>query len=119
MGIFLFIFKHFTRKNSQNTEGVHAPTLQGFQTLGEFCSNVIAGYSLTTHNLITKTALLFKEIIGLEDTKRTLIQSVKNNHVAHAQLFRGNPGSANLAMALAYATYVNCEDKQAEDACGR
>ncbi|MES2734252.1 MAG: DNA polymerase III subunit delta, partial [Bacteroidota bacterium] len=63
--------------------------------------------------------MLFKEIIGLEDTKRTLIQSVANNHVAHAQLFRGNPGSANLAMALAYATYVNCEDKQADDACGR
>jgi DNA polymerase III subunit delta' len=63
--------------------------------------------------------LLFKEIIGLEDTKRTLVQSVAQNHVAHAQLFRGNGGSASLAMALAYATYVNCEDKGPDDACGR
>lgn len=63
--------------------------------------------------------MLFKEITGLDDVKHTLVQSVANNHVAHAQLFRGKEGSANLAMALAYATYVNCEDKQSADACGR
>jgi DNA polymerase-3 subunit delta' len=62
--------------------------------------------------------LLFKEITGLEDVKRTLIQSVTSNHVAHAQLFRGKEGSANLALALAYATYVNCEEKLPDDACG-
>jgi DNA polymerase-3 subunit delta' len=61
----------------------------------------------------------FKEIIGLTDVKQSLIQAVNNNHVAHAQLFHGAEGSANLALALAYATYINCEDKQADDACGK
>lgn len=63
--------------------------------------------------------MLFKEIGGLTETKQMLIQSVRNRHVAHAQLFLGNEGSANLAMALAYATYLNCENKQPEDACGQ
>jgi DNA polymerase III subunit delta' len=62
--------------------------------------------------------VLFSEIPGLEDTKRSLIQSVKSSHVAHAQLFMGTEGGANLAMALAYATYINCENKSDEDACG-
>jgi DNA polymerase-3 subunit delta' len=60
----------------------------------------------------------FKDIPGLADIKQTLIQSVQTGHVHHAQLFFGNEGSANLAMAWAYATYVNCEDRQPDDACG-
>jgi DNA polymerase III subunit delta' len=63
--------------------------------------------------------MLFREITGLADIKQSLIRAVNENHVAHAQLFHGSEGSANLAMALAYATYINCEDKQADDACGR
>ncbi|MDJ1506485.1 DNA polymerase III subunit delta [Xanthocytophaga agilis] len=62
--------------------------------------------------------MLFKEIPGLADVKKTLIQSVQTGHIHHAQLFFGNEGSANLALAWAYATYVNCEDKQPDDACG-
>lgn len=63
--------------------------------------------------------MLFSEIYGLADVKETLIKSVNSNHVAHAQMFAGKKGSANLALALAYATYINCEDKQAEDSCGQ
>jgi len=62
--------------------------------------------------------MLFANIPGLEEVKATLINSVKQNHIAHAQLFAGNAGSANMALALAYATYINCEDKQEKDACG-
>jgi len=61
----------------------------------------------------------FSEILGLEDIKKTLIQSVQNSHVAHAQLFVGKEGSAALPMAMAYATYVNCEQKTASDSCGK
>jgi len=61
----------------------------------------------------------FSEIIGHEETKRALIRSVETNHVAHAQLFDGPPGSANLALALAFATYVNCENRGPADSCGR
>ncbi len=62
--------------------------------------------------------MLFSEIPGQEDVKKTLINSVKKSHIAHAQLFAGNEGSANLAMALAYGMYINCEDKQENDSCG-
>lgn len=60
----------------------------------------------------------FSDIIGLEETKQKLITAVKENHVAHAQLFFGAEGSANLAMALAFATYINCTDPSESDSCG-
>jgi DNA polymerase III subunit delta' len=62
----------------------------------------------------------FSQIIGLEDIKHTLVSSVQKNHVAHAQLFLGKEGSANLALAVAYATLLNCENKTPEstDSCG-
>jgi DNA polymerase-3 subunit delta' len=60
----------------------------------------------------------FSEIIGLNQTKQTLVNSVKGSHIAHAQLFMGKEGSGNLALALAYATFINCKDKQDHDSCG-
>ncbi len=60
----------------------------------------------------------FANIPGLEETKSKLIASVKNDHVAHAQLFLGKSGSANLSMALAFSTYINCENPSENDACG-
>jgi len=60
----------------------------------------------------------FSSIIGLDTVKKHLIQSVSGGHVAHAQMFFGLHGSANLAMALAYATYLNCENPSSEDSCG-
>ncbi len=63
--------------------------------------------------------MLFENIPGLQNTKSALITAVLQNHVAHAQLFHGPSGSGNLAMALAFATYLNCEDRQPQDACGR
>ncbi|GAB4035835.1 DNA polymerase III subunit [Spirosoma gilvum] len=61
----------------------------------------------------------FSEIIGQDDTKQLLLRAVQTNHLAHALLFDGPEGSANLALALALAQYVNCEDRQAGDSCGR
>lgn len=68
--------------------------------------------------------MLFRDIIGHDDLKQHLVRAVQQNHLAHAQLFDGPTGSANLALALALATYVNCEDPQGTgtpeaDACGR
>ena len=60
----------------------------------------------------------FQDIPGLASTKNQLIEAVKGNHVAHAQLFVGGEGSANLAMALAFSTYLNCENPSETDACG-
>lgn len=61
----------------------------------------------------------FAQIPGLHDEKERLYSAVQNNHVAHAQLFLGNEGSANLAMALAFATLLNCENPSEGDACGK
>lgn len=60
----------------------------------------------------------FKDIPGLNNIKAALILSVKRNHVAHSQLFYGQEGGAQLALALAYATFVNCENKTDDDSCG-
>ena len=60
----------------------------------------------------------FQDIPGLDEVKNKLIEAVKVDHVAHAQLFLGAEGSANLPMALAFAAYLNCENKQENDACG-
>ncbi|SHI65588.1 DNA polymerase-3 subunit delta' [Hymenobacter daecheongensis DSM 21074] len=63
----------------------------------------------------------FSEIPNQAAVKQLLRQSVRRQHVAHAQLFRGAEGSAALALALAYATFLNCENRQpeAEDSCGK
>ncbi len=63
--------------------------------------------------------MLFSEIKGLDTTKQKLIEAVNKDFIAHAQLFLGNQGSPNLPMALAYATYLNCEQRSATDACGQ
>ncbi len=59
----------------------------------------------------------FSGIPGLGETKKLLTDSVKSNHIAHAQLFAGADGALNLPIALAYATYLHCENKD-NDACG-
>ncbi|WP_324675931.1 DNA polymerase III subunit [Hymenobacter sp. GOD-10R] len=63
----------------------------------------------------------FSEIPGQASVKKLLVQSVQRQHVAHAQLFRGAEGSAALALALAYATFLNCEARgpEATDSCGQ
>ncbi|RYE29013.1 MAG: hypothetical protein EOP42_15370, partial [Sphingobacteriaceae bacterium] len=60
----------------------------------------------------------FREITGQDATKQRLIATVKENRVSHAQLFLGPEGSGSLALAVAYAQYISCENKQENDSCG-
>lgn len=60
----------------------------------------------------------FKEVVGHKKIKEKLIHTIKENRVSHAQLFLGTEGSGNLALAIAYAQYLSCEDKQSDDSCG-
>ena len=60
----------------------------------------------------------FASIPGLTDVKAMLIDSVKSNHNAHAQLFLGKVGALNLPLALAYTTYLHCQNKGETDSCG-
>ena len=59
----------------------------------------------------------FKEIIGHDLVKAHLISTVRENRVSHAQLFLGPEGSGSLALALAYAQFINCENKLESDSC--
>ncbi|WP_158796391.1 hypothetical protein [Pedobacter sp. L105] len=60
----------------------------------------------------------FKDIIGQEEIKQQLIQTVAENRVSHAQLFLSPEGSGALPLAIAYAQYINCLSKTATDSCG-
>ena len=62
--------------------------------------------------------MLFKEIIGNNSVKKQLIEAVRNNRISHAQLFSGKSGSAKLALVLAYAQFLNCENRTTVDSCG-
>ncbi|MDP5120545.1 MAG: DNA polymerase III subunit delta' [Spirosomaceae bacterium] len=60
----------------------------------------------------------FSQIPGLHSLKSSLMKAVEKNHFAHAQLIHGHEGNGNLAIALALATYLNCQNRQATDSCG-
>ena len=62
--------------------------------------------------------MIFSDIHGLDEIKQRLIRSVQSGKVAHAQLFAGPGGAPNLQMVLAFATYLNCENRGDKDACG-
>jgi DNA polymerase III subunit delta' len=59
----------------------------------------------------------FSAIPGLDTVKKLLVDAVKSSHSAHALLFVGAPGALNLPLAVAFATYLHCENK-GDDACG-
>ncbi len=63
--------------------------------------------------------MLFSKVIGHAALKAKLIGNIREGRVAHAQLFMGPRGSGNLPMALAYAQYLLCQDRDAADACGK
>ncbi|GAB4401558.1 MAG: DNA polymerase III subunit delta' [Microscillaceae bacterium] len=61
----------------------------------------------------------FEEIPGHEVLKARLCQRIADGRIPHAQLFVGPEGSAALSLARAYAQYVQCTQRQAQDACGQ
>ncbi|MRX47480.1 DNA polymerase III subunit [Pedobacter puniceum] len=60
----------------------------------------------------------FKDIVGQETVKAHLIKTVKDGRISHAQLFLGPEGSGSLALAVAYAQYICCEQPSENDSCG-
>lgn len=61
----------------------------------------------------------FKDVIGHKEIKENLIQTIHDNRISHSQLFLGPEGSGNLMMALAYAQYIACVNKESSDSCGQ
>ena len=62
--------------------------------------------------------MFFKDIVGQEETKKWLVKEANGNRVAHAKLICGGEGVGTLPMAIAYARYLNCTNRQETDACG-
>jgi DNA polymerase-3 subunit delta' len=62
--------------------------------------------------------MLFKDITGQHKTKQQLTKSVHSGNIPHAQLITGSEGAGKLPIAIAYAQYLSCTDKNQEDSCG-
>ena len=62
--------------------------------------------------------MLFSQIIGQQDIKTRLIRTVTEQRIPHAQLLRGPEGIGKLALAIAYAQYICCENRTTTDSCG-
>ena len=60
----------------------------------------------------------FAQIPGQKEIKGKLLRSVKEERVSHAQLFAGPEGCGSMALALAYARYISCENRSDIDSCG-
>jgi|Laugresu1bdmlbsd_1035121.scaffolds.fasta_scaffold00151_22 DNA polymerase-3 subunit delta' len=60
----------------------------------------------------------FREIVGQDQIKARLIETVQSGRISHAQLFLGPEGSGSLALAVAYAQYISCENPGPQDSCG-
>ncbi|MBR5877804.1 MAG: DNA polymerase III subunit delta [Alistipes sp.] len=60
----------------------------------------------------------FSDIIGHDELKRHLADSVDKGRISHAQLFTGIAGAGTLPLAIAYAQYINCTNRHNGDSCG-
>lgn len=61
---------------------------------------------------------LFKDIPGQALLKKQLIRSSSEGRVSHALLLHGPEGNSGLALAMAFAQYLQCTQPGQDDACG-
>jgi DNA polymerase-3 subunit delta' len=62
--------------------------------------------------------MLFNEVLGQYEIKKRLADGVNDDRVSHALLFSGPAGVGKLAMAIAYAQFINCKNRVETDSCG-
>lgn len=62
--------------------------------------------------------MYFSDIIGLNNIKQHLVDSVSRGNVPHARIFQGPAGVGKLPLAIAYARYLICENRGENDSCG-
>ena len=63
--------------------------------------------------------MYFKDVIGQDELKNQLTVTARKGLVPHARLFHGEEGTGAFQLALAYARYLNCTDRNEDDSCGR
>jgi DNA polymerase-3 subunit delta' len=57
-------------------------------------------------------------VVGQNELKERLISTVVEKRVSHAQIFEGTMGYGGLPIALAYAQFISCKNRGADDSCG-
>ena len=62
--------------------------------------------------------MLFSQILGHDSIKSHLTKSASSGRIPHAQLFVGPEGIGTLAMAIAYARYILCQNIGSENEGG-
>lgn len=62
--------------------------------------------------------MLFADVLVSQQIKQLLINTVNHQRVSHAQLFLSQPGVHSLGLAIAYAQYLNCQNRTETDSCG-
>lgn len=60
----------------------------------------------------------FSQVIGQEHDKQDLRELVQHNRISHALLFAAPEGAGALPLAIAFAQYINCENRTETDSCG-
>ncbi|MBK8701747.1 MAG: hypothetical protein IPN29_20180 [Saprospiraceae bacterium] len=62
--------------------------------------------------------MFFADIPYKAAEKNRILLQVTEDRIPHAQLFLGREGSGNLALALAYASFIYCLNRTENDSCG-
>lgn len=62
--------------------------------------------------------MYFKNVLGHESVKTSLLKAIHDGHVGHALMFFGKDGSGNLPLAIAFGAYILCENPGEFDRCG-
>lgn len=60
----------------------------------------------------------FSSVVGQENLKEKLRQTIRSKRISHAQLFIGPAGYGSVLLAIAYAQYICCENRTDNDSCG-
>ena len=63
--------------------------------------------------------MLLNQVAGQQMAKEGLLRMWQNDHLPHAMLFSGAEGTGGLPLALAFAQFIFCTNKQGYDACGQ
>jgi DNA polymerase-3 subunit delta' len=62
--------------------------------------------------------MLFSNVVGQQVAKEGLLKMWRTDHFPHAILLAGPEGTGGLALGLALAQYIFCENKKEDDSCG-
>ncbi len=60
----------------------------------------------------------FSDVIGQDEAKQRLLRMVAEDRVPHAMMLCGPQGSGKMALAVAFASYLLCQDRSGADSCG-